>query len=314
MRVLVTGGAGFLGSHLCRRLLEKGNEVICLDNLFTGNLNNISDLTGRDGFTFIEHDVTEPIDIRADRIFNLACPASPIHYQKEPVKTLFTSIKGMENMLELAVKYGARILQTSTSEIYGEPLQHPQQESYWGNVNPIGLRSCYDEGKRCAEAMLFAYRRQYGTDIRIVRLFNAYGPCMSTGDGRVVPGFITAALQGEDIAVYGDGSQTRSFCFVDDTVEGILRMMDSEGDFTGPVNIGNPAERTIQELAETILELTGSSSRIVYEPLPADDPTRRRPDISLAAEKLHWQPQVDLRTGLEKTIRYFAELQKQQEK
>ncbi|MBQ9046408.1 MAG: SDR family oxidoreductase [Solobacterium sp.] len=305
-KVLVTGGAGFIGSHLCRRLFNEGNEVICLDNLFTGSLENIRDLNGREGFTFINHDVTEPFDIEADRIFNLACPASPVHYQFDPVKTAKTSVLGAMNVLELGRKYHARVFQASTSEVYGDPLIHPQTESYRGNVNPIGIRACYDEGKRMAETLFFDYSRQYGVDIRVVRIFNTYGPAMLENDGRVISNFIVQALNDEDITVYGDGSQTRSFCYVSDTVEAFLRMME-QNSFAGPVNIGNPAEMTVLELAEKVIAMTGSSSEIVRRPLPSDDPTRRKPVITQAKEKLGWQPVVPLEQGLAETIAYFRE-------
>lgn len=305
-KVLVTGGAGFIGSHLCRRLFSEGNEVICLDNLFTGSLENIRDLNGREGFTFINHDVTEPFDIEADRIFNLACPASPVHYQFDPVKTAKTSVLGAMNVLELGRKYHARVFQASTSEVYGDPLIHPQTESYRGNVNPIGIRACYDEGKRMAETLFFDYSRQYGVDIRVVRIFNTYGPAMLENDGRVISNFIVQALNDEDITVYGDGSQTRSFCYVSDTVEAFLRMME-QNSFAGPVNIGNPAEMTVLELAEKVIAMTGSSSEIVRRPLPSDDPTRRKPVITQAKEKLGWQPVVPLEQGLAETIAYFRE-------
>ena len=303
MRVLVTGGAGFIGSHLCRRLLQQGDEVYCLDIFYSSARRNIADLENDPHFHFLEQDIEEPIDLKVDRIYNMACPASPVHYQRDPVKTARTSVLGAINMLELAKRNNCRILQTSTSEIYGNPLTHPQKESYWGNVNTIGLRSCYDEGKRMSETLFFDYHRQYGVDIRVVRIFNTYGPYMAENDGRVVSNFIVQALRGEDITIYGDGSQTRSFCYVDDTVEALMRMM--EGDYIGPVNIGNPDERTVKELAEKIVEMTSSSSKIVYKGLPSDDPVRRKPDISLAKEKLHWQPVVPLETGLRNTIEYF---------
>ncbi|MBR3151066.1 MAG: SDR family oxidoreductase [Erysipelotrichaceae bacterium] len=303
MRVLVTGGAGFIGSHLCRRLLEQGDEVYCLDIFYSSARRNIADLESDPHFHFLEQDIEEPIDLKVDRIYNMACPASPVHYQRDPVKTARTSVLGAINMLELAKRNNCRILQTSTSEIYGNPLTHPQKESYWGNVNTIGLRSCYDEGKRMSETLFFDYHRQYGVDIRVVRIFNTYGPYMAENDGRVVSNFIVQALRGDDITIYGDGSQTRSFCYVDDTVEALMRMM--EGDYIGPVNIGNPDERTVKELAEKIVEMTSSSSKIVYKGLPSDDPVRRKPDISLAKEKLHWQPVVPLETGLRNTIEYF---------
>ena len=303
MRVLVTGGAGFIGSHLCRKLLQQGDEVYCLDIFYSSARRNIAGLENDPHFHFLEQDIEEPLDLRVDRIYNMACPASPVHYQKDPVKTARTSVLGAINMLELAKKNGCRILQTSTSEIYGDPLIHPQKESYWGNVNTIGLRSCYDEGKRMSETLFFDYYRQYGVDIRVVRIFNTYGPYMAENDGRVVSNFIVEALRGDDITIYGDGSQTRSFCYVDDTVSALMKMM--EGDYIGPINIGNPDERTVKELAEIIVSLTGSSSKIVYEGLPSDDPVRRKPDITLAKEKLHWAPAVSLETGLNKTIDFF---------
>lgn len=303
-KVLVTGGAGFLGSHLCDRLLADGHTVICIDNLQTGSEKNISHLTGRQEFTFIKHDVVEPIDLDVDRIFNLACPASPPHYQADPVKTAKTSVLGAINMLELAEKNGARILQASTSEVYGNPLLHPQPESYFGNVNPDGIRSCYDEGKRMAETLFFDYHRQYGVDIRVIRIFNTYGPRMNPEDGRVVSNFIVQALKGEDITIYGDGKQTRSFCYVDDLIEGMVRMMNCV-DFTGPVNLGNPGEFTMLELAEMVLELTGSHSKLVFMPLPGDDPAKRKPVIDLAKEKIGWEPKTVLKEGLKKTIAYF---------
>jgi UDP-glucuronate decarboxylase len=306
MRILVTGGAGFIGSHLCERLLQAGHEVICLDNFFTGTKGNIAHLMGSRGFELIRHDVIQPILVEVDQIYNLACPASPVHYQCNPVKTVKTSVMGALNMLGLAKRVKARILQASTSEIYGDPLEHPQTESYWGNVNPIGIRSCYDEGKRVAETLMMDYHRQNGVDIRIVRIFNTYGPRMAERDGRVVSNFVLQALRNEDITVYGDGSQTRSFCYVDDLVEGLIRMMETEG-FIGPVNLGNPVENTILEFAEQIVSLTNSRSRIVSKPLPQDDPKQRRPDISLAVARLGWMPRVDLDTGLRETVAYFAE-------
>ena len=304
MRYLVTGGAGFLGSHLCDRLIADGGEVICLDNLYTGSRDNIRHLEGNDAFTFVLRDVTEPFDLPVDRIFNLACPASPTHYQADPVKTAKTSVLGALNMLELAMKHNARILQSSTSEVYGNPLVHPQPESYFGNVNPTGIRSCYDEGKRMAETLFFDHNRQYGADIKVIRIFNTYGPRMNPADGRVVSNFIVQALKGEDITIYGDGTQTRSFCFVDDLIEGMVRMMESE-DFTGPVNLGNPGEFTMLELAEKVISMTGSSSKLVFRPLPGDDPAKRKPVIDLAKEKLGWEPKVALDEGLKKTIEYF---------
>lgn len=307
MRCLVTGGAGFLGSHLCERLLNDGHEVICLDNYFTGRMANVAHLRDNRNFELIRHDVTEPILLEVDRIFNLACPASPIHYQFNPVKTIKTSVMGAINMLGLAKRVKARILQASTSEVYGDPAVHPQTEDYWGNVNPIGIRSCYDEGKRVAETLFMDYHRQNKVDIRIVRIFNTYGPRMLPNDGRVVSNFIVQALNGEDITIYGDGSQTRSFCYVDDLIEGFVRMMNQDK-IIGPVNIGNPGEFTMLELAKEVLDLTGSKSKIVYKPLPGDDPKMRRPNIDLAKSALGWEPTIPLRQGLEKTIVYFEEL------
>jgi len=307
MRNLVTGGAGFIGSHLCQRLLEEGHEVICLDNFFTGSKKNIDHLLENRRFELIRHDIIEPILLEVDRIYNLACPASPVHYQYNPVKTVKTSVMGTINMLGMAKRVRARILQASTSEVYGDPQVHPQTEEYWGNVNPIGIRSCYDEGKRVAETLMMDYHRQNGVDIRIVRIFNTYGPRMAENDGRVVSNFILQALKGEDITVYGDGSQTRSFCFVDDLVSGLIAMMDRD-DFIGPVNLGNPAETSILEFAERIIALTGSRSKVVFKPLPADDPRQRQPDISLAGEKLGWSPKVPVVEGLQKTISYFSAL------
>ncbi len=305
MRIVVTGGAGFIGSHLCERLLRDGHEVICLDNFFTGSKENITGLLANPAFELIRHDITQPILLEADRIYNLACPASPIHYQFNPVKTIKTSVLGTIHMLGLAKRVRARILQASTSEVYGDPEIHPQTEQYWGNVNPIGVRSCYDEGKRVAETLMMDYHRQNEVDVRIIRIFNTYGPRMAVNDGRVVSNFIVQALKGEDITVYGDGGQTRSFCYVDDLVEGMVRMMGTDG-FIGPVNLGNPAETTILEFARRIIALTGSRSQIVFRPLPADDPKQRQPDISLARERLGWEPQVDVETGLKRTIDYFA--------
>jgi len=307
MRVLVTGGAGFLGSHLCDRLIEQGHDVLCLDNYFTGSKKNVEHLTGNPHFELIRHDVTEPILLEVDRIYNLACPASPVHYQYNPVKTIKTSILGAVNMLGLAKRVRARILQASTSEVYGDPSVHPQTEEYWGNVNPIGIRSCYDEGKRVAETLFMDYHRQNKVDIRIVRIFNTYGPRMHPNDGRVVSNFIMQALQGKDITVYGDGQQTRSFCFASDLVEAILRAME-QTESIGPINIGNPSEFTILELAEKVIELTGSKSKIVKEPLPSDDPKQRRPDISKAKKILNWEPSIKLEDGLKKTIEYFNSL------
>ncbi|NPA25636.1 MAG: SDR family oxidoreductase [Deltaproteobacteria bacterium] len=306
-RVLVTGGAGFIGSHLCRRLLDDGHEVLCLDNFFTGRKANIDELLDQHQFELIRHDITEPILLEIDRIFNLACPASPVHYQYNPVKTVKTNVMGVINMLGLAKRVRARILQASTSEVYGDPQVHPQVESYWGHVNPIGLRSCYDEGKRVAETLMLDYHRQNGVDIRIARIFNTYGPNMLVDDGRVVSNFIVQALRGEDLTIYGDGHQTRSFCFVDDLVEALIKLMSSET-FTGPVNLGNPVEFTMLELAEMVLELTAGRSKIVHRPLPADDPVQRRPDISKARKELGWEPTIQLRQGLERTIDYFREV------
>jgi len=303
-RVLVTGGAGFIGSHLCQRLLDDGHEVVCLDNFFTGRRRNITHLLSNTDFELLRHDLVNPLLIEVDRIYNLACPASPVHYQYNPVKTIKTNVLGAIHMLGLAKRVRARILQASTSEVYGDPEVHPQTEDYRGHVNPIGPRACYDEGKRCAETLFFDYHRQNGVDIRVVRIFNTYGPRMHPDDGRVVSNFIMAALTGRDITVYGDGSQTRSFCYVDDMADGLMRMMAAE-DFTGPVNLGNPAEMTVRELAEAVIDLTGSRSAIVYKPLPADDPRRRRPDISLARERLGWTPRVSLKEGLKQTIAYF---------
>lgn len=304
-RVLVTGGAGFIGSHLCDRLIQDGNDVICVDNLFTGSKDNIRHLLGNPYFEFIRHDVTQPIYVECDQIYNLACPASPKWYQKDPIYTFQTSIYGAMNCLGLAKRTGARVLQASTSEIYGDPQVHPQPESYWGNVNTIGIRSCYDEGKRAAETLFFDYHRQYDVDIKVMRIFNTYGPRMDIGDGRVVSNFIIQALKNEDITIYGEGNQTRSFCYVDDLIEGMVRLMNSRDDFTGPVNIGNPGEFTIKELANITIELTGSSSKLVYEALPSDDPTKRKPIIDLAKKELGWEPQRQLREGLSKTIEYF---------
>ena len=309
MKVLVTGGAGFLGSHLCDRLLAQGHEVICLDNFFTGSKRNVAHLIGRPDFELVRHDVIEPILLEVDRIYNLACPASPVHYQYNAVKTIKTSVMGMINMLGLAKRLRARILQASTSEVYGDPSVHPQTEEYWGNVNPIGIRSCYDEGKRVAETLCFDYHRQNQVDIRVMRIFNTYGPRMHPDDGRVVSNFIVQALRGDDITVYGDGSQTRSFCYVDDLLDGMVKLMEHPT-LLGPVNIGNPNEFTIRQLAEQVIDLTGSKSRIVEKPLPGDDPRQRRPDITLARKELGWEPKVELREGLLKTIGYFEELLK----
>lgn len=306
-RILVTGGAGFIGSNLCKRLLEEGNEVICVDNLFTGSKANLRELFANPNFEFIRHDVIAPLYVEVDKIYSLACPASPPHYQYNPIKTMKTSILGTMNMLGLAKRVKGRILQASTSEVYGDPdsAHHPQTESYWGNVNPIGIRSCYDEGKRAAETLCFDYHRQNGVDIKVMRIFNTYGPNMNPNDGRVVSNFIVQAIKGDDITIYGDGSQTRSFCYVDDLVDGMIRLMESEQGFTGPCNMGNPGEFTMLELAEKVIELTGSKSKITFEPLPQDDPKQRRPDISLAKEKLNWEPKIALEEGLQKTIEYF---------
>lgn len=304
-RVLVTGGAGFIGSHLCERLLDLGYEVICMDNLFTGQKDNIRHLMNNHYFEFIRQDVLEDIYVECDQIYNLACPASPVHYQYDPVKTIKTSFIGALHALGLAKRCNARVLQASTSEVYGDPEVHPQPESYWGHVNPDGIRSCYDEGKRAAETLFFDYHRQHGVKIKVVRIFNTYGPNMRSDDGRVVSNFICQALKGEDITIYGDGSQTRSFCYVDDLVEALIRMMNSDEEFTGPVNLGNPGEFTMLELAQKVIELTGSKSKIVYMPLPQDDPTQRKPVIDLAKEKLGWEPTIPLEEGLMKTIEYF---------
>ena len=306
--VVVTGGAGFLGSHLCDRLHADGCDVICVDNFFTGNKRNIEHLLNQARFELLRHDVTFPLYIEADQIYNLACPASPIHYQHDPVQTTKTSVHGAINMLGLAKRLRVRILQASTSEVYGDPEVHPQPESYWGRVNPIGSRSCYDEGKRCAETLFFDYHRQHRLPIKVVRIFNTYGPRMHPNDGRVVSNFIVQSLKGEDITIYGDGQQTRSFCYVDDLVDAMVRMMATPADFAGPVNIGNPGEFTMIELAEMILRQTGSRSKLVFKPLPADDPRQRRPDISLAKERLEWQPSVALEDGLRETIAYFRGL------
>ena len=304
MRILITGGAGFLGSHLCERLLDQGHEVICLDNFFTGRRRNVEHLLEKRRFELLRHDVVDPFKAEVDRIFNLACPASPIHYQYNPIKTTKTSVMGAINCLGLAKRVNARILQASTSEVYGDPDVHPQPESYRGNVNPIGPRACYDEGKRCAETLFFDYHRENGVDIRVIRIFNTYGPRMCPDDGRVVSNFIVQALKGQDITLYGDGSQTRSFCYVDDLIEGMIRIMEQE-ESSGPINLGNPSEFTIRQLAETVLEKTGSSSRLIEKPLPQDDPTQRRPDISLVNSLTDWTPQVELSEGLDKTIAYF---------
>jgi UDP-glucuronate decarboxylase len=313
-RVLVTGGAGFLGSHLIDRLLERGSEVVCADNLFTGTKRNIDHLHDHPRFEFVRHDVTFPLYVEVDEIYNLACPASPIHYQHDPVQTTKTSVHGAINMLGLAKRLRARIFQASTSEVYGDPSVHPQTEAYWGNVNPIGPRSCYDEGKRCAETLFFDYHRQHKLDIRVARIFNTYGPRMHPNDGRVVSNFIVQALQGQDLTLYGDGMQTRSFCYVDDLIEGFVRFMDrpaGEGGqpgFPGPINLGNPVEFTMRQLAEKVIELTGSKSKVSFRPLPADDPMQRKPDISRAREHLQWEPKVQLAEGLQQTIKYFDQL------
>ncbi len=308
-KILVTGGAGFIGSHLCKKLLEQNNEVVCVDNLFTGNKENILELMDNKRFEFIRHDITFPLYLEVDQIYNLACPASPIHYQFDPVQTTKTSVHGAINMLGLAKRTKATILQASTSEVYGDPTEHPQKEDYWGNVNPIGIRSCYDEGKRCAETLFFDYYRQHKVDIRVVRIFNTYGPNMHIGDGRVVSNFIVQALQNQDITIYGQGQQTRSFQYIDDLIEGLVLMMNNNENFTGPVNIGNPNEITMLNLAKKIIELIpDSTSKIVFKSLPQDDPMRRQPDITLAKNKLDWQPKINLETGLIKTIDYFKKI------
>ena len=305
---MVTGGAGFLGSHLCDRLLAAGHDILCVDNFYTSTRRNIIHLLEHPNFELMRHDVTFPLYVEVDRIYNLACPASPIHYQRDPVQTTKTIVHGAINMLGLAKRTRAKILQASTSEVYGDPELHPQPESYWGNVNPIGVRSCYDEGKRCAETLFFDYRRQHNMPIKVARIFNTYGPRMLPNDGRVVSNFIMQALHGNDITIYGDGSQTRSFCYVDDLVEGLIRLMESDEEVTGPINLGNPGEFSIKELAEKMVSMTGSDSKIVYEPLPQDDPTQRQPDITQAREKLNWQPTVALKTGLKYTVAYFNDL------
>ena len=304
-RILVTGGAGFLGSHLCDRLVAEGHDVLCLDNFFTGGKQNVSHLLEKPNFELIRHDVVEPIFLEVDQIYNLACPASPVHYQYNPVKTVKTSVMGAIHMLGLAKRVKARILQASTSEIYGDPSVHPQREDYWGNVNTIGIRSCYDEGKRCAETLFFDYHRQNKVDIRVIRIFNTYGPKMHPNDGRVVSNFIVQALRDQDITIFGDGTQTRSFCYVDDLIEGMVRMMNGPDDFIGPVNLGNPDEFTMLDLAGKIIEITHSKSKIIFLPLPQDDPRQRQPDITLAGEKLGWKPEIGLEEGLKKTIQYF---------
>ncbi|MEM1413929.1 MAG: UDP-glucuronic acid decarboxylase family protein [Myxococcota bacterium] len=307
-RVLVTGGAGFLGSFLCDRLLADGCEVLCVDNFYTGSKRNIAHLLSNPYFELLRHDVTFPLYVEVDEIYNLACPASPIHYQRDPVQTTKTSVHGAINMLGLAKRLNAKIFQASTSEVYGDPAVHPQPESYWGNVNPIGLRSCYDEGKRCAETLFFDYNRQHDLRIKVARIFNTYGPRMHPEDGRVVSNFILQALRGNPVTVYGDGNQTRSFCFCDDLIEGFVRLMDSDDDLTGPVNLGNPGEFSMNELAKLVIELTGSSSKLEYFPLPSDDPRQRRPDIAQARERLGWEPTIPLAEGLKRTIAYFDEL------
>ncbi|MDI6865084.1 UDP-glucuronic acid decarboxylase family protein [Thermodesulfovibrio yellowstonii] len=307
-RILVTGGAGFIGSHLCEKLLSKGHEVICVDNFYTGRRANIAHLLSNPNFEVLRHDITFPLYVEIDEIYHLACPASPVHYQFDPVQTIKTAVHGSINMLGLAKRTRAKILLASTSEIYGDPTVHPQPETYWGNVNPIGPRACYDEGKRCAETLFFDYHRQHKVRIKIARIFNTYGPRMHPNDGRVVSNFIIQALKGEDITVYGDGSQTRSFCYVDDMVEGLIKLMNSEDDFIGPVNLGNPVEISILNLAEKVIELTGSKSKIVFKPLPDDDPKKRQPDITLAKQKLNWQPIMSLEEGLLKTIKYFKQI------
>lgn len=307
-RILITGGAGFLGSHLCERLLGEGHDILCVDNYFTGNKDNIAQLLDHPRFELLRHDVTFPLYVEVDEIYNLACPASPIHYQFDPVQTTKTSVHGAINMLGLAKRVRARIFQASTSEVYGDPEVHPQREDYWGHVNPIGLRSCYDEGKRCAETLFFDYYRQHGLEIKVGRIFNTYGPRMHPHDGRVISNFIVQALKNQPITLYGDGQQTRSFCYADDLIEAFVRFMASPADFTGPVNLGNPVEFTIRELAELVLELTGSTTPLVHRELPADDPRQRKPDISLAQEKLAWEPSIPLRQGLERTIAYFEGL------
>ena len=304
-RILVSGGAGFIGSHLCTRLINDGHEVICLDNFFTGSKDNIAHLMGNHHFEVVRHDVTYPYSAEVDEIYNLACPASPIHYQHDPIQTAKTSVMGAINMLGLAMRLDAKVLQASTSEVYGDPIVHPQPEHYWGNVNPVGYRSCYDEGKRCAETLFMDYHRQNDVRVKIIRIFNTYGPRMLPNDGRVVSNFVLQALNNEDITIYGDGTQTRSFQYIDDLIEGMIRMMETEDDFTGPVNLGNPNEFSIQELAEKILAMTGSSSKIVFKSLPNDDPKQRQPDITLAKKKLGWEPTIELEDGLSRMIEYF---------
>jgi UDP-glucuronate decarboxylase len=307
-RILVTGGAGFIGSHLCERLLAQGHDVLCVDNFFTGTKDNVASVFGNPHFELLRHDVTFPLYVEVDEIYNLACPASPIHYQHDPVQTTKTSVHGAINMLGLAKRTKAKIFQASTSEVYGDPEVHPQTEDYWGHVNPIGFRSCYDEGKRCAETLFFDYKRQHNLRIKVARIFNTYGPRMHPNDGRVVSNFIVQALKGEDITIYGDGLQTRSFCYIDDLVEAFIRLMDSDDDFTGPVNLGNPNEFTIKELAEHVVDLVNSNSKLIYKPLPSDDPKQRQPDITLAQKELQWEPKTQLNDGLKKTIAYFEQL------
>lgn len=309
-RILITGGAGFLGSHLCERLLKEGNDILCLDNFFTGNKNNIVHLLGRPHFELIRHDIINPIYLEVDEIYNMACPASPVHYQFNPIKTIKTNVMGAINVLGIAKRTKAKILQASTSEVYGDPDVHPQKESYWGRVNPVGIRSCYDEGKRAAECLMMDYRRQNAVNAKIARIFNTYGPRMAVNDGRVVSNFIVQALQGKNITVYGNGDHTRSFCYCDDLIDGLIKMMNSTDDFFGPVNIGNPDEFTILQLAQTIIDLTGGGSKIDFQPLPADDPTQRKPDITLAQQKLGWQPKIALEQGLVTTIQYFRDILK----
>ncbi|MBT7391568.1 SDR family oxidoreductase [archaeon] len=307
-RILITGGAGFLGSHLCDKLLENGNDIICVDNFFTGSKDNIVHLLDNPYFELIRHDITIPLHHEVDEIFNLACPASPIHYQFDPVKTTKTSVHGAINLLDLAKRKNAKILQASTSEVYGDPKEHPQTETYWGNVNPIGIRSCYDEGKRCAETLFFDYHRQFQLNIKVVRIFNTYGPRMHPDDGRVISNFIVQALQQKPITIYGDGKQTRSFCYVDDLIDGFVRFMSTDNHLTGPINLGNPNEHTMLEIAKIIIELVGSSAKIEFRPLPQDDPTRRKPDISKAQKELNWEPKIHLAKGLKRTIEYFDKL------
>ena len=307
-KILVTGGAGFLGSHLCERLVNAGEDVLIVDNFFTGTKSNISHLIGKKNFEVLRHDITFPLYVEVDQIYNLACPASPLHYQQDPVQTIKTSVQGAINMLGLAKRLKARILQASTSEVYGDPEVHPQPEDYWGKVNPIGIRSCYDEGKRCAETLFFDYHRQHALDIKVVRIFNTYGPRMQPNDGRVVSNFIIQALNGKEITIYGEGTQTRSFCYVDDLIDAMINMMNSDKEFIGPVNIGNPDEFTMLELAQLVIKLTGSNSKIIHLPLPQDDPKQRRPNIDLSKSKLNWHPKIELINGLEKTIKYFKEL------